>query len=314
MSNLIDLLHDLQKNFGKDRITVDDLLTKVDILGKAPLRAIIERKKGKDSKLERLQIKIIPNSIPTIKRLLWKEKTDKTSVSFSYNDGTRSPSNKDQTFLAFVDILLKFEAVAVGESTFSEQLNQVPDGRFAHFSAEFTNKHVAETAAEAKQKAMARSIIADTILLPDQALLFNAEVAACQDVLMLLISKYRAKHDSYLGKNKKVNGIIVCSARQYVKQNCTDSNGFEPNAYNDRMYYGFAAVTTAGLASRVVCSHYAPKSAVFEKGSDPPKVKKGYKKVDIDKLLPPGQKANITAALGALGGQVEIYTSFTTIM
>jgi hypothetical protein len=314
MPNLIDLLHDLQKNFGKERITVDDLLTKVDSLGKAPLRAIIERKKGTVQNLAAFAIKIRPNTIPTIKRLINKEPGDDTFVSYSYLNSKKPPTAKDAAYIAFLSILLKFEHVPPGESTFAEHLNQLPDGQYAHFSKDFTTKHVAETATEAKAKAATRSIQVDTLLLPDQALLFDAEVAACQEVLQLLIRKYRDKHDSYLGKNKMVKGIIVCSARQYVKQSCTDATGFEPNPYNDRMYYGIAAVPTADPAGRVVCSHYAPRKELFQQGANPPKLKVGYKMVNIDKLLPADRKAAITAALGALGGPVEIYTSFATII
>jgi hypothetical protein len=315
VANLIDLLHNPTTSFGTDQITIGLIRDKLKAgqLGKdqTTLEASITKKLTQTPDADRIRMKVKPNAAASIAELLWPNIGTGAPMCVSYTYTPKgSPTSKSPDLATFQNILLMFENVATTANTFAEHPNQLADATYPYFSVEFKNKHVAATTEEAKQTATLRNGNVDSLLLADQATLFNAEIESCQALLAAVLARYRGKHDKYVQTNKKVKGIIVCSAKDYVKQNCTQSNAYTPQSYSDRMYYGIAEVATLGNGTRVVCSHYAPRKEVFETNSTSttPVVKKGYKKVELTKFL----SGNALLAVQGLGGNVEVYVTFAT--
>ena len=94
-------------------------------------------------------------------------------------------------------------------------------------------------------------------------------------------ARFKAKEDRYRGRNKRIDNLVIRSARKYNKVQCTQSNSFTPAFYPpEYLCYGIA---TPGGGPGVICDHYEPLSTLFS--ADGSTLKPGWKVLDYSTKL-----------------------------
>jgi len=248
-------------------------------------RQVIEsRLKKSEANLKKIRL-VVPAAanFNTIRALL-----QNGAVNYFHNWGAgwQPAALAEDKVQEFKATLLMFEEVRVKADVIRPYHVGVKDARFPRFSADFAEKHVADSVQFAQQRAMGRyqannAISVSTFFLSADAAEFHKEVELLRNagLFVAIHALFEAKSIKYRLKNKQIRSIVISSKRDYSLLNCTQANGFVPQPFQREVYYSFCFV---GAKGDFLVNHYIKKADLFT-GNDG--LVAGWKHVPLDKLL-----------------------------